>query len=41
MQAAADYYANAIDTIIMHFDKGISGLMGSLELLNKEYGRQQ
>ena len=41
MQAAVDYYANAIDTIIMHFDKGISGLMGSLELLNKEYGRQQ
>ena len=41
MQAAADYYANAIDTITRHFDESISGLIGSLDLLNKEYERQK
>ena len=41
MQAATDYYANAIDTIAMHFEQSISGLIGSLELLSKEYDRQR
>lgn len=41
MEAATNYYADAIDTITMTFDRSISGLIGSLELLSKEYERQQ
>ena len=41
MQAAADYYADAIDTITMVLDRSVSGLMDSLELLRQEYDRQK
>ena len=41
MQAATDYYADAIDTIATVFDRSISKLIGSLESLSKEYERQQ
>jgi hypothetical protein len=41
MQAATDYYSEAIDTITMHLEKSMAGLIGSLDLLSNEYDRQK
>jgi len=41
MQSAADYYANAINTITMVFETSIAGIIGSLDQLQSEMGRQK